>query len=83
MTERALFMRTGRPNHAKAWDVGDLELLATLIRDGHTIPQIAKALGRSQEGVRTKAHALGILERRARRKPNAEGANPRAAGTAN
>lgn len=57
-----------RSNHTKPWNADDIEELASLIFVGKTIPQIAITLGRSQEAVRTKAHALDFLPKRPRNK---------------
>lgn len=63
-----MFTRRSRPNHTKPWCADDIENLAGLIFTGRTIPQIAQALGRSQEAVRTKANDLDFLPKRARKK---------------
>jgi hypothetical protein len=63
-----MFAVKERANHTKPWNADDIEELAALIFVGKTIPQIADALGRSQEAVRTKAHDLDFLPKRARRK---------------
>ncbi|MES2905196.1 MAG: hypothetical protein V4696_13500 [Pseudomonadota bacterium] len=63
-----MFKRRSRANHTKPWDADDIDQLAALIFARKTIPQIADALGRSQEAVRTKANDLDFLPKRARRK---------------
>ena len=55
-------------SHARQWNADDIEQLGGLIFEGKDIPQIAKAMGRSQEAVRKKAYALDMLPKRARRK---------------
>jgi hypothetical protein len=42
--------------------------MASLIFAGKSIPEMAQALGRTQEAVRTKANELNFLPKRARRK---------------
>ena len=64
-----MFAFKNRPNHTRPWGADDIEELAALIFAGKSIPQMADALGRSQEAVRTKAHDLDFLPKRARRKP--------------
>ena len=63
-----LFTTRPRVNHTKPWHADDIEELAALIFEGKSIPQIAVALGRSQEAVRTKARDLDFLPKRPRRK---------------
>ena len=56
-----------RSNHLKPWHSDDIEQLAELIFAGRTIPEMANALGRSQEAIRKKANDLDFLPKRARR----------------
>lgn len=57
-----------RSNHTKPWHADDIEEMAALIFQGRSIPEMAQALGRTQEAVRTKANELNFLPKRARRK---------------
>ena len=54
--------------HAKPWNAEDIEELGGMLFNGKTIPQIANAMGRTQEAVRGKAQALDMLPKRMRRK---------------
>ncbi len=63
-----MLLQKNRANHTKPWGADDIDELAALIFAGKSIPQMAEALGRSQEAVRTKAHDLDFLPKRARRK---------------
>jgi hypothetical protein len=50
-----------RPNYAARWTDDQFQKLADMLSDGRPIPEIAKALGRSQEAVRNKAWQRGLL----------------------
>jgi hypothetical protein len=56
-----------RPNYAVRWTTEDYDLVAAELRAGRTIPEIAKAMGRSQEAVRAKAWKAGLLPGRVRK----------------
>ena len=62
-------MRIGaeRINHSRPWHADDIEKLGDLLFRGKTIPQIARAMGRTQEAVRARASLLGMLPKRVRR----------------
>ncbi len=63
-----MLFQKNRCNHTKPWHADDIEQMAELIFAGRSIPEMADALGRSQEAVRTKANDLDFLPKRARRK---------------
>lgn len=59
-----------RPNNGKRWDDADDRELTSRVAEGQFVPEIARAMGRSQEAVRTRANILGLPVRssaRARR----------------
>lgn len=49
-----------RPNNGKKWDEMDDAELRRRAGEGEFIPLIARAMGRSQEAVRTRANILGL-----------------------
>ena len=55
-----------RPNYAARWTAEDQARVAAELKAGRTIPEIAKAMGRSQEAVRSKAWKAGLLPARKR-----------------
>ena len=57
---------TDRPSYGVRWTVEDLARVAADFKAGHTIPDIAKAMGRSQEAVRSKLWKAGLLPSRKR-----------------
>ena len=57
---------TDKPNYRNPWCEGDIAQLASLLRDGRSIPEIAERMGRSQEAVRNRAAKSGLLKPRAR-----------------
>lgn len=63
-----MLLEKNRSNHTKPWHADDIEEMASLIFAGKSIPEMAQALGRTQEAVRTKANELNFLPKRARRK---------------
>ena len=52
--------------HSKPWHADDIDQLGALLFEENTIPQIAAAMGRTQEAVRRKAQSLDMLPQRAR-----------------
>lgn len=57
-----------RSKHTKPWHAEDIDQMAEMIFAGRSIPEMAQALGRTQEAVRAKANNLNFLPKRARRK---------------
>jgi len=53
-----------RPKYASRWTAEDFRLLEIALKEGRTISEIAKTLGRSQEAVRNKAWQKGLLPSR-------------------
>jgi hypothetical protein len=64
---------TERQNCAAPWTPEDFELVAAGLKVGRTIPELAKAMGRSQEAIRSKAWKAGLLPSR-KRNATTEGA---------
>ena len=58
-----------KPNYRAAWSQEDLAQLAVMLVGGHSIPEIARVMGRSQEAVRNRATVAGLMKRRAFRIP--------------
>ena len=58
-------MLTHRPNFKTPWTDEQFKTLVDLLAAGQTIPEIAKTMGRSQEGVRAQAWKRGLLPGRA------------------
>lgn len=58
-----------KPNYRVAWSQADLARMADMLASGGTIPEIAKAMGRSQEAVRNKATNAGLMKQRTFRVP--------------
>jgi len=58
-------------NSGQPWTESQLQRLRSLIDAGHTVPQIAKTLERSQEGVRNRAAREGWFAVRAPRRTSA------------
>jgi len=58
---------TDRPNYAARWTPAEFEQLVAELKAGRTVPEIAKAMGRSQEAIRTKAWQAGLLPSRRRK----------------
>ena len=59
-----------RPNCAEPWTPEDLELVAAGLKAGRTIPELARAMGRSQEAIRAKAWKAGLLPPRKKKGPS-------------
>lgn len=53
-----------QPNYRVRWSDEDLAQLAMSIKRGDTIRDIAKSMGRSQEAVRNRATAAGLMKKR-------------------
>ena len=51
-------------NSRSPWTEEDFARLRELLSAGQAIPEVAKAMGRSQEAVRNKAWQRGLLQRR-------------------
>jgi hypothetical protein len=60
---------TYKPNYRLIWSQGDLARLKVMLAGGSTIPEIAKAMGCSQEAVRNRARTAGLLKKRVLRAP--------------
>ena len=60
MVERLL----SKPNNAMRWTAEDFDLLDKALKEDRSSPEIAKAMGRSQEAVRGKAWQGGLLPSR-------------------
>jgi len=58
---------TDRPNFKAPWAADQVAELTGLLAEGKTIPEIAEAMGRSQEAVRGKAWKLSLLADRRQR----------------
>ena len=56
-----------RARHGARWDDAADEELRRRFSDGQLLPEVAKALNRSQEAVRTRANVLHIPVRSTRR----------------
>jgi hypothetical protein len=52
-----------RARHRAAWDAAAEHELRQRIEAGEFLPGIARAMGRSQEAIRTRANLLGISVR--------------------
>ena len=63
---------TDRPNYAVPWSAKDLAIMTAQIKAGRTIPEVAKAMGRSQEAVRNRAWKAGLLPTRKRNSVDAK-----------
>jgi hypothetical protein len=63
-----------RPRHRAAWDAASENELRQRVAAGEFTPDIARAMGRSQEAIRTRANLLGISVRYAAKRlvPNRE-----------
>ena len=55
------------PSHTRPWNADDIDQMAELLALGHSIPEVAAKLGRTQEAVRNRARALDMLPKRERR----------------
>jgi hypothetical protein len=60
---------TDKPNYRVLWSQEDLARMADMLAGGHTIPEIAKVMGRSQEAVRNRATSAGLMKQRKFRAP--------------
>lgn len=58
-----------RSHHRQRWTADDDAVLVRMFAAGAYTQDVARALGRSQEAVRTRAEALGISVRSAPRRP--------------
>jgi hypothetical protein len=63
-----------RERHRATWDAESEEELRRRVANGEFLPDIARAMGRSQEAIRTRANLLGIPVRYAAKRiaPNRE-----------
>jgi hypothetical protein len=63
-----------RARHRAAWDAATENELRQRVEAGEFTPSIARAMGRSQEAIRTRANLLGISVRYAAKRvvPNRE-----------
>ena len=55
---------TDRPNYRVPWSQDDLARMTDMLSRGETIADIAKTMGRSQEAVRNRATAAGLMKKR-------------------
>jgi predicted transcriptional regulator len=56
-----------KPNFKAPWTEEHYATLAEMVIAGRTIPEIAKAMGRSQESVRNKIWQRGLTQRTRKR----------------
>ena len=65
----------GRERHRATWDAATENELRQRVAAGEFLPGIARAMGRSQEAIRTRANLLGIPVRFAAKRIMAGGRN--------
>ena len=58
---------SAKPNNRSRWSSDDYSKIAAMLSGGRTIPEIAKAVGRSQEAVINRAAKSGLVKPRSRR----------------
>ena len=53
-----------KPAYIATWSQEDLAQLAVMLVGGHSIPEIARVMGRSQEAVRNRVSVAGLMKHR-------------------